>query len=114
MAAGAVAISLSSTSENEYSSWKEAAHREARLYGIHPEYVTARMAGHEFQSEAPRRGWVDWLLIVIASAIFVAFAGMAGMPHLAIQLTWLSVLSLLMLLVLVAAGLALWRVTKFN
>jgi drug/metabolite transporter (DMT)-like permease len=114
MAAGAVAIACSSTSEGEYSSWKEAAHRETELYGINPEYVAARMEGRDFESKGIRRGWVDWLLVASATSVFVAFGIMARVPHLEIQAGWLIGLSLAMLLVLLAAGVALWRVTKFT
>jgi glucose uptake protein GlcU len=114
MAAGAVAIACSSTSESEYSSWKEAAQRETDLYGINPEYVATRMEGREFDSNGTRRTWVDWLLVAAATSIFVAFGAMARVPHMEIQMGWLIGLGLAMLLVLLAAGIALWRVTKFT
>jgi drug/metabolite transporter (DMT)-like permease len=114
MAAGAVAIALSSASENEYSSWKEAAQRETKLYAIDPEYVMTRMEGHDLDSTGTGRTWVDWLLIVGASLIFVLLGAMARVPQMEIQMGWLVALTLAMLLVLVAAGLALWRITKFT
>ena len=114
MAAGAAAIACSSTSQSEYSSWKEAAHRESELYGIDPQYVTTRMEGRDFDSKPARRTWVDWLLISGATTIFVALGIIARVPHMEIQMGWLVGLSLAMLLVLVAAGLALWRVTRFT
>ncbi|MBV8863952.1 MAG: EamA family transporter, partial [Acidobacteriaceae bacterium] len=73
MALGAVAIACSSTSEREYSSWKEAAHRETQLYGISPEYVAARMEGRDLDSKGTRRAWIDWLLVAAAVSIFVGF-----------------------------------------
>lgn len=114
MATGAVAIACSSTSGGEYSSWKEAAQRETELYGINPEYVTTRMEGRDFESKAARRTWVDWSLVAGATFIFVALGIMARVPHMAIQVEWLLGLSLAMVVVLLAAGLALWRVTKFT
>ena len=114
MAAGAVAIALSSASENEYSSWKEAAHRETKLYAIDPEYVTTRMEGHDLDSTGTGRTWVDWLLIAGASLIFVLLGAMARVPQMEIQMGWLVALTIAMLLVLVATGFALWRVTKFT
>ena len=114
MAAGAVAIACSSTSEKEYTSWKEAAQRETELYGINPDYVMTRMEGRDFDAKASRRGWVDWVLIGGATLIFVLFGLMAEVPHIEIQMGWLAALSLAMLLVLVAAGVALWRITKFT
>ena len=114
MAAGAVAIALSSASENEYSSWKEAAQRETKLYAIDPEYVMTRMEGHDVDSTGTGRTWVDWFLIAGATLIFIVLGAMARVPQMEIQMGWLVALTLAMLLVLVAAGLALWRITKFT
>ncbi|MBV8475729.1 MAG: EamA/RhaT family transporter, partial [Acidobacteria bacterium] len=113
MALGAVAIATSSTSEREYSNWKQAAQRETELYGINPQYVMTRMEGREPEAKRARRGWVDWLLIGSATGIFVVFGSMARMPEMAIHGGWLATLTLAMVLVLLAAGVALWRVTRF-
>jgi drug/metabolite transporter (DMT)-like permease len=114
MAAGAVAIACSSASEGEYSSWKEAARRETDLYGIAPSYVMARMEGRDLDRHAVRRTWIDWVLVGGATLIFVALGWMASVPQMQIHMGWLAVLSVAMLVVLVAAGLALWRLTKFT
>ena len=114
MAAGAVAIACSSASESEYSSWKEAAQRETNRYGIDPDYVMKRMEGRDVDADSARRTWFDWLLVAGATFIFVAFGAMAHIPQMEIQMGWLIGLSLAMLVVLVAAGLALWRVTRFT
>jgi drug/metabolite transporter (DMT)-like permease len=114
MALGAVAIASSSTSESEYSSWEEAAQREIKLYGIDPHYVVTRMQGHDPDSNGGRRTWVDWLLVSIATLIFVGLGAMARVPQMEIHMGWLAVLSAAMLLVLLAAGFALWRITKFS
>jgi hypothetical protein len=114
MAAGAVAIASSSTSENEYASWKEAAQREVERYGLNPEYVRTRMEGHDLHTSGTRRTWVDWLLIAGAMTLFIWFGAMAQMPAMEIQIGWLMALSVAMLLVLLAGGLALWRITRFT
>jgi hypothetical protein len=114
MAAGAVAIACSSASESEYSSWKEAAQRETDRYGIDPDYVMKRMEGRDVDTNSARRTWFDWLLVAGATFIFVAFGAMAHIPQMEIQMGWLIGLSVAMLVVLVAAGLALWRVTRFT
>ena len=114
MATGAAAIAFSSTSENEYASWKKAARRETELYGINPAYVMTRMEGRDLDSNRTNRGWLDWLLVGAAVSIFVAFGMMARVPHMEIQMGWLGALTLAMLLILLASGLALWRVTKFT
>jgi drug/metabolite transporter (DMT)-like permease len=114
MAAGAVAIALSSASESEYSSWKEAAQREVKLYRLNPDYVASRMEGREDVSKGAGRGWGDWLLVIGATLIFVWLGSMARMPHMEIRMAWMLGLSLAMILVLFAAGFALWRITRFN
>lgn len=113
MAAGAMGIASSSASESEYSSWKEAAQRETKLYGLDPNYVMTRMEGHDLSSEGSRRTWFDWLLILAATLIFGAFGALARVPKMEIHPGWLIALSLAMVLVLLAAGSALWRLTRF-
>jgi hypothetical protein len=114
MAAGAVAIASSSASDNEYSSWQEAAQREVNLYRIDPNYVVSRMAGLEPESKRGARTPTDWLFIAAAVFIFAALGAMARVPEMEIGMGWLAALSLAMLVVLVAGGLALWRITKFS
>jgi glucose uptake protein GlcU len=114
MAAGAVSIACSSASESEYTSWREAARREADRYKIAPAYVLARMQGREVETERTGRTWIDWLLIAAATFIFAAFGAMVRVPQMEIHFVWLAALSLAMLLALVAGGLALWRITKFT
>lgn len=114
MAAGAVAIALSSASEDEYSEWKEAAQREISIYNIDPHYVTTRMEGHELSPQEVRRTWFDWLVIAVATLIFVGLGTMAHIPQMLIHMGWLFALSVAMLVVLIAAGIALWRVTRFT
>jgi drug/metabolite transporter (DMT)-like permease len=114
MAAGAVAVALSSAGENEYASWKEAAQREAELYGIKPDYVITRMEGREVPSTGPRRTGLDYFLISAATIIFVALGAMVRVPNMHIQMGWLATLSVLTVLMLLACGSSLWRVTKFS
>ena len=114
MALGALAISSSSASENEYSSWKQAARRETELYGINPEYVTARMEGREVSSSEVRRSWVDWLVITLATLIFVGLGALTRVPRMEIHMGWLALFAVLLIAVLVAGGVTLWRVTKFT
>jgi len=114
MALGALAISACSASEGEYASWKQAAQREIELYGIDPEYVTARMEGRDGGVGEVRRTWADWLLIVAATLIFVGLGTLARAPQMEIQTGWLALFAAALVAVLAAAGVALWRVTKFT
>jgi drug/metabolite transporter (DMT)-like permease len=113
MAFGALAVSASSASEGEYASWKQAAQRETELYEIDPEYVTARMEGRDVSTGEVRRTWADWLLIAAATLIFVGFGALARAPQMEIQTGWLALFAAALVVVLAAAGVALWRVTKF-
>ena len=114
MAAGAVAIASSSTSESEYSCWQEAVKRETDLYSLDHDYVMKRMQGQDVDASANRRGWIDWVVIGAATAIFIAFGAMARIPQMEINGAWFSTLTAAMFVVLFSAGAALWRLTRFT
>jgi drug/metabolite transporter (DMT)-like permease len=114
MALGAVAIALSSATEDEHNSWRDAADREGRRYGIEEEYVRAGMEGREFAARASGRTITDWLLILGSSGLFVALATMAKLPRMNISVGWASVVGAAMLFLLGVCGLALWRTTRFR
>lgn len=114
MALGALAIALSSATEREHSSWKDAAHREGERYGVEGEYVRAGMEGRAYESGSTRRTILDWLLILGTTALFVALAIVAKLPHLEISMGWAVALSVAMFLLLATCGISLWRTTRFR
>jgi len=114
MAMGALAIAFSSATSDEYTSWKEAAKRESDLYGVDPSYVLAHMEGTNEEVTHARRTWIDWLLIGIATCVFIGFGAMARLPHMDLQWGWLVALTGAMLLVLIAGVMMLWRITRFD
>jgi drug/metabolite transporter (DMT)-like permease len=114
MALGAVAIALSSATEREHSSWRNAADREGQRYSVNDEYVRAGMEGKHFGSHENTRSVVDWLLIVGTTALFVWLGFLAKLPHMDISMKWAVGLVVAMLGLLVAGGVALWRVTHFR
>jgi drug/metabolite transporter (DMT)-like permease len=120
MAAGAGAIALSGVTGNEHARWKQAAEREGRRYGIDPGYVKAGLSGNEVQNASGQpavpsgRTWLDWLLVIAATAIFFTLAVLARAPSMTLNWPALVTLSITMLIFLLACGLALWRVTRFN
>ena len=114
MALGALAIAFSSATPDEYTSWKEAAKRESDRYGIEPSYVLAHMEGNNDEVTRARRTWVDWLLITVATCIFIGFGAIARVPHMDIVWGWLVALTAAMLLVLIAGAIVLWRITRFD
>src|SRR5882672_8014411 len=113
-ALGAVAIALSSATEREHSSWQDAAEREGQRYGIEGGYVRAGMEGREYEAGPSRRTWVDWVLIVGASGVFVVLAGVARVPRMEIHLGWAAAVTAAMLALLVSCGTVLWRTTRFK
>jgi glucose uptake protein GlcU len=114
MALGAGVIALSSVRENEHRRWQESAAREGERYGVDPAYTAARAAGRETTVVRHGRTWVDWLVILAATAVLVAFAFMADVPRIALEWQWVAVLVAVMLAILVGCGLALWRATRFT
>jgi drug/metabolite transporter (DMT)-like permease len=114
MAAGAVAIALSSATEREHSSWRHAAAREGQRYGVEHEYVRAGMEGRSYETTQHARTFVDWFLILGTTALFIILASFARLPVMDISVGWGVVLSLAMLVLLGAGGIALWRTTRFR
>jgi uncharacterized membrane protein len=114
MAAGAVAIALSSATEKEHSSWRNAAAREGERYGVEHEYVRAGMEGRSFDNRQHSRTILDWLLIVGTSALFIVLASMARLPAMDISIGWGVALSVATLALLAAGGIVLWRTTRFR
>ena len=114
MAAGAVAIALSSATEREHSSWRDAAHREGERYGVEHEYVRAGMEGKSFGTSSHGRSFIDWLLILGTTALFIVLASISRLPRMEISMAWAVALTVAMLALLAAGGIALWRTTRFR
>lgn len=114
MAFGAVAIALSSATEQEHSSWRDAAQREGVRYNVEREYVRAGMEGRAFGSAPVSKSLLDWLLIFGATALFVILGSIARLPQFAFSGPWAAALTLAMLALLATCGVSLWRTTKFR
>ena len=114
MALGAVAIALSSATEDEHSSWKDAAQREGERYGVEDEYVRAGMEGRAYAPAASGRSALDWLLIVLATTLFASLAVISKPPQVDISFGWCAALGVVMVTLMAACGVALWRTTRFR
>jgi drug/metabolite transporter (DMT)-like permease len=116
MALGAGAIGLATATGREHRHWHEAADREGARYGVDPTYIRARLAGEEGSAPAPGAGrtWIDWLLVSLATLVFIAFASIAQVPALTINWVWVGGLAAAMLGLLVVGGWMLWRTTRFS
>lgn len=115
MMLGVGAIAFSSAAGKEQAQWREAARRESRRYDIAEDYVEARMQGLETAGEIrpPRTMW-DWLLVAVATGIFVFFATLARAPRMSFHWGPALLLITATLALLVVCGSTLWRTTRFN
>jgi hypothetical protein len=117
MALGAALIASSSVTGGEHLRWQEAAQREGNRYGIDKGYLEAGLNGavnDDVGGTTNQRTWLDWLLIVTATAVFVVLAKIARVPELHINLIWATTLCALLIVFLAICGTALWRTTRFN
>jgi drug/metabolite transporter (DMT)-like permease len=120
MAAGAGAIALSSVTGKEHSRWKQAAEREGLRYKVDADYIQAALSGSAATTASGQlavpsgRSWLDWLLVIAATTIFITLAVLARAPNMALNWPALAALVGAMVIFLLACGLALWRTTRFN
>jgi glucose uptake protein GlcU len=114
MALGAVAIALSSATEREYSSWRDAADREGERYVVERDYVRSGMEGRDFGSAPVSRSLLDWLLILGTTVPFVILASMARLPQIDFSGGWATALTAAMIALVATCSVALWRTTRFR
>jgi glucose uptake protein GlcU len=114
MAVGAMLIASSSVSGDEHASWRRAAAREAERYGVDQRYTEARVVGDEASAAPHARTWLDWVIVVAASTVLLAFAAVAEAPRLDANWSWMVVLVVALVLILALSARALWRTTRFT
>lgn len=114
MALGALAIALSSATEREHSSWRDAAEREGERYGVEGEYVRAGMEGRAHGTSTTGRTIADWILILGTTGLFMVLAVAAKLPRMEIGVGWAIGLTVAMVTLLATCGVALWRTTRFR
>ena len=115
MILGVGAIAASSATGREQAMWKEAAIRESQRYGVPIDYVEARFEGRQSMNEVPpRRSWIDWLLVLVATSILLGFASVARVPDLPMRWEPALALTLISVALLLVCGRKLWRTTRFH
>jgi glucose uptake protein GlcU len=113
MALGMAAISFSVASKGEHDKWREAANREQSKYGIDPRFISSAMEGAAFH-DSPRKRWLDVLLVILATALFVWTGSHAHWPVMNLEWPVVYVLLALGFILLAAGAVSLWKLTRFN
>jgi hypothetical protein len=116
MAAGAGAIALASVTTAEHTQWRAAAQREAVRYGISDEFLDCGMreSSAATSANAASRSWIDWLLVAIASGVFLYLASVARTPQIPFSWPALLLLSLVLLAFMLVTAVVLFRTTRFQ
>jgi len=115
MMLGVAAIAFSSATGAEQVQWAAATQRECQRYGMDSRFVAARMQGEDVSAETRgRRRPLDWIVVAVATSIFVFFASLAHAPSLPFNGPIAAFLSVAILILLVVCGFTLWRTTRFN
>jgi len=115
MMLGVGAIAFSSATGEEQNRWREAAQRECQRYGIAAEYVEAHMEGRQASGERkPTRSGLDWLLVGVATSVFIILGAMARVPQMSLHWDAMAILSVASVVLLLVCGVALWRTTRFQ
>jgi glucose uptake protein GlcU len=113
MIVGAALISSAAASGKEHSSRNEAILRECDRYNLDYYKTLSAMGGEEFNT-AERRRWWDYVIVLVATLVFVWLGLQARAPSLAIDKMWVVVLAVFLFISLAVGGLALWRTTRFS
>jgi drug/metabolite transporter (DMT)-like permease len=115
MMVGVAAIAFSSATGAEQMQWAAATERECQRYGMDSRFVAARMQGEDVSGETRgRRRAVDWVVVALATGVFVYFATLAHAPSLPFNGVIAALLSGAISILLVVCGFTLWRTTRFN
>jgi len=113
MVLGAALISAAVASGREHTSRNDAILRECDRYGLDYTQTLSSMAGEESAGTGRRRWW-DYLIVLLATFVFIYLGAQAIFPALHMSLPWIAVLSAILLLSLLAGGLTLRSRTDFS
>jgi drug/metabolite transporter (DMT)-like permease len=115
MMLGVAAIAFSSANGAEQVQWAAATKRECQRYGMDSQFVAARMQGEAGSAETRgARRTLDWIVVAVATGVFVFFATLAHAPSLPFHGLIAALLSGAILILLIVCGSTLWRTTRFN
>lgn len=113
MAMGAAAIAFSSALPKEHERWQAVALRESERYGTDLDYVLSGLEGRG-TAQGKRYSILDWTMLVITAAVFLALFAVARNPMVAFNGHAAIVLLAVMVAILALCGAVLWHITRFN
>jgi glucose uptake protein GlcU len=115
MMLGVAAIAFSSATGAEQVQWAAATQRECQRYGMDSRFAAARMQGEDLAEQGRViRGPLDWIVVAVATGVFIFFATLAHAPSLPFNAPIAAILSVAMVVLLAICGVRLWRTTRFN
>jgi len=114
MILGALAISTAVASDQEQHATNEIIMRECERYDLDHEKVVLSQQGDELDRSASGKRWWDYVIVAVATGIFVWMAVRAVVPPLQMNLQWLGVLAGILLLALAAGSYCLAKRTNFE
>ncbi len=117
MILGAFAVSTAVATGREQISNHGAVLRECDRYNLDYERTQAAQTGDDLSGSdglGERRRWWDYLIVLVATGVFVWLGVRATVPPLAMNFVWIGVLSIVLLISVLIGGLALWRRTRFS
>jgi Sugar transport protein len=117
MIAGAVAVSTAVANEREHTFINDALLRECCRYGLNYDRIVAIYRGSTADKDSTvndRRRWWDYAILLAGVSVFVYLGLCAKVPTLAMNFTWLWLLAAVLVASALAAGLALWKTTRFS
>jgi hypothetical protein len=117
LAIGAGAIAFASVTKGEHANWRQAAEREALRYHVNPDFLNSgvsELPNKTVSGKVPGRSWLDWLLVAVATGIFLYLGSIARKPQISVHWPALVVLSAVLLFSLAVTGWSLFRTTRFQ
>jgi hypothetical protein len=72
------------------------------------------MTGEDASAARTRRRPLDWLLVAVATVVFVWFGSLARVPALHVAWGWAAALTTALVVFLVVSGVSLWRATRLG
>lgn len=115
MILGAIAVSTAIETERETASTDDAVARECDRYGLDRDHVVRSFHGDKtLVGSQKSRDWWDYLIVLVAIGIFIAFGLKARVPRIEMHLGWTAALTVVLVVSATACAWVLGRRTQFS